>query len=73
MSTKLLFLLLILTNSLFSQVNTIEWKPDYDFKIGDFQGAKTAINGDIDQTDGLTTTKDMHTISLKIIETFHIT
>lgn len=49
MSTKLLFLLLILTNSLFSQVNTIEWKPDYDFKIGDFQGAKTAINGDIDQ------------------------
>ncbi|WP_031443848.1 MULTISPECIES: hypothetical protein [Arenibacter] len=30
-------------------MNTIEWKPDYDFKIPDFQGAKTAINGDIDQ------------------------
>jgi len=49
MSTKLLFLLLILTNSLFSQVNTIEWKPDYDFKIGDFQGTKTAINRDVDK------------------------
>ncbi len=49
MSTKLLFLLLILTNSLFSQVNTIEWGPDYDFKIGDFQGTKTAINRDVDQ------------------------
>ena len=49
MSTKLLFFLLILTNGLFSQVNTIEWEPDYDFKIEDFQGTKTAINKDIDK------------------------
>lgn len=49
MSTKLIFLLLILTNGLFSQVNTIEWEPDYDFKIGDFQGTKTTINRDVDK------------------------
>ncbi|WP_111623166.1 hypothetical protein [Arenibacter echinorum] len=49
MSTKLLFLFLILTNGLFSQVNTIEWEPDYDFKIEDFQGTKTAIKKDIDK------------------------
>ena len=49
MSYKLFFLLFLLTNCLFSQVNTVEWEPAYKFKIEDFQGSKTAINKDIDK------------------------
>ncbi|SHE92771.1 hypothetical protein SAMN03080594_10275 [Arenibacter palladensis] len=49
MSFRLSLLFFILTNGLFSQVNSIEWEPDYSFNIKDFQGAKTSINEDIDK------------------------
>lgn len=49
MSFRLSLLFLIITDGLFSQVNSIEWEPDYSFNIKDFQGAQTSINEDIDK------------------------
>lgn len=47
MSYRLVLFVFILTQCLFSQKNTIDWAPTYNFKIQDFQGAKTVIDPDV--------------------------